>query len=373
MHMLAAARVFTGSEVLEGATVHVSIGRITDITPGILPGAEVLDGMLAPGLVDVQVNGGGGVLFNDAPTVATLRTMTSAHSRLGVTGLMATLISDERGKIAAAIAAVADGLRAGIPGLIGLHLEGPWLSEPRRGVHPQRFLRGLDAEDLALLTQARAFPLMVTIAPEQASPDDVKALVAAGVVVSIGHTAADHAEIELLLAAGATGFTHLFNAMPPLEGRRPGPVGVALASPNAWAGLILDGIHVHPISARAAFAAKSERRLMLVSDAMSTVGSGSSSISLFGEQIEVRDGALRTPSGTLAGAHLELSQAARNAVSMLGASPEEALRMASLTPSEFLRVGDQRGRISVGARADLILVSPELETRRVWIGGNAIS
>ena len=372
MPMLAATRIFTGTDVLDSGTIQITNGRITAVTPGILSGAELLDGMLAPGLVDVQVNGGGGVLFNDAPTVATLRTMTAAHSQFGVTGLMATLISDERARIVAALEAVEQGVRDGIPGLIGLHLEGPWLSEPRRGVHPQRFLRGLDAEDLALLTQQRSFPLMVTIAPEQATPDDVKALTASGVTVSIGHTAADHADVEALLAAGATGFTHLFNAMPPLEGRKPGPVGVALASANTWAGLILDGIHVHPLSAGAAFAAKSARRLMLVSDAMSTVGAKSPSMSLFGEQIEVKDGALRTPSGTLAGAHLNLSQAARNAMSMLGASREEALRMASLTPSEFLRIDQRHGRIAPGARADLILVGPDLDLRKVWIGGEVV-
>ena len=372
MPRLAATRVFTGSELLEGATVHISDGRITDVTHGISHGAELLDGMLAPGLVDVQVNGGGGVLFNDAPTVVTLKPMTEAHARLGVTGLMATLISDERSKIAAAIAAVTQGAREGMPGLIGLHLEGPWLSEPRRGVHPQRFLRGLDAEDLALLMQKQIFPLLVTIAPEQASPDDVKALTAAGVTVSIGHTGADYADVEALLVAGATGFTHLFNAMPPLEGRKPGAVGVALATPNTWAGLILDGIHVHPISARAAFAAKTARKLMLVSDAMATVGSTSPSMSLFGEHIEVSDGALRTPSGTLAGAHLDLSQAVRNAVTMLGASAEDALCMASLTPSEFLRIDHKHGRIAVGSRADLILVGPGLDVRKVWVGGQAI-
>lgn len=372
MPMLAATRIFTGTEVLEGGTLEIANGRIAAVTPGIKPGAELLDGMLAPGLVDVQVNGGGGVLFNDAPTIATLRTMTAAHAQFGVTGLMATLISDERSRIVAALEAVEKGMQEGIPGLIGLHLEGPWLSEPRRGVHPQRFLRGLDAEDMALLTQKRSFPLMVTIAPEQATPDDVKALAAAGVTVSIGHTAADHADVEALLAAGATGFTHLFNAMPPLEGRKPGPVGVALASANTWAGLILDGIHVHPLSARAAFAAKSARKLTLVSDAMSTVGATSPSMSLFGEQIEVRDGALRTASGTLAGAHLDLAHAARNAMAMLGASPSEALRMTSLTPSEFLRVEQHHGRIASGARADLILVGDDLNVRKVWIGGEAV-
>jgi N-acetylglucosamine-6-phosphate deacetylase len=285
---------------------------------------------------------------------------------------MATLISDNRDRIVAAINAVEQGLSEHVPGLIGLHLEGPWLSEPRRGVHPQRFLRRLDTEDIALLTHKRSFPLLVTVAPEQASLENVKTLAEAGVIVSIGHTAADHADVEALLEAGATGFTHLFNAMPPLEGRKPGPVGVALATTNSWAGFILDGIHVHPMSARAAFAAKTARKLMLVSDAMATVGSTSPSMSLFGEHIEVSDGALRTPSGTLAGAHLDLSQAARNALTMLGASAEDALRMASLTPSEFLRIDHERGRIAVGSRADLILVGPGLDVRKVWIGGQAI-
>ncbi len=372
MPMLAATRVFTGTELLEQATVHVSDGLIIDVTPGFAPGAEVLDGTLAPGLVDIQVNGGGGVLFNDSPTVETLRTITAAHAQFGVTGLMATLISDESAKIDSAINAVEQGVRGGMPGLIGLHLEGPWLSEPRRGVHPQHFLRSLNAEDMDTLTRDRSFRLMVTLAPEQASPADVKVLTAAGVIVSIGHTGAEHGDVEALLMAGATGFTHLFNAMPPLEGRKPGPVGVALANTHTWAGLILDGIHVHPLSARAAFAAKTARKLMLVSDAMSTVGSPSPSMTLFGQHIEVRDGALRTPSGRLAGAHLDLSQAARNAVSMLGASIEDALRMASLTPAEFLRIDGQCGRIAAGARGDLILVGPDLDVRKVWLGGAVV-
>lgn len=369
MLALAPTRVFTGTEVLEGATVHVRDGRIADITKGSAPGVTRVEGLLAPGLLDVQVNGGGGELFNDAPTVATLRIMAAAHAKLGVTGIMATLISDQRGKIAAAIEAVSEGMREGIPGLMGLHLEGPWLSAPRRGVHPERFLRSLDAEDMKLLAQRRSFPVMATLAPEQASPDDVKALTNAGVIVCIGHTAASHEDVEALLAAGATGFTHLFNAMPPLEGRKPGAVGVALISRKAWAGLILDGIHVHPVTARLAYIAKTARKLMLVSDAMATVGSTTPSMELFGQRIEVSDGALRKPEGTLAGAHLDLAMAARNAVAMLGASQEDALRMASLTPAEFLRVDHQRGRIAIGGRADMVLFGPDLDVRQAWIGG----
>ncbi len=372
MQALAATHVFTGTDLLEDATVFFQDSRVIEVRSGLSPGATAHDGLLAPGLIDVQVNGGGGAQFNDDPTVQTLRTMAKAHAHFGVTGIMATLISDERGKIAAAIEAVEAGMREGIPGLLGLHLEGPWLSTHRRGVHPQRFLRAMDTEDLRLLTQKRQFPVLVTVAPEQVSPDDVKALIEAAVTVSIGHTAAPHEEVEALLTAGATGFTHLFNAMPPLEGRKPGPVGVALASAAAWAGIILDGIHVHPLSARTAFAAKSARKLMLVSDAMATVGAKHPAMMLFNEPITVSGGALRTSAGTLAGAHLDLSTAARNASTMMRASQEDALRMASLTPAEFLGVDRQRGRIAAGARADLVLFGPGLDVRGVWIAGNPV-
>lgn len=372
MPMFAATRVFTGAEMLDGATVHIDNGLITRVTPGLDPAAPKLEGLLAPGLVDIQVNGGGGVLFNDAPSLDSLRTITQAHTCLGVTALMATLISDERTKIAAAIDAVTKGVREGLPGLLGLHLEGPWLSEPRRGVHPQRYLRKLDGDDLALVAQKRPFPVLVTLSPEQASPEDVARLVAAGVTVSIGHTAASHTDILALIDAGATGFTHLFNAMPALEGRNPGAVGVALSRRDTWTGLILDGIHVHPVSAKAAFAAKSAEKLILVSDAMATVGAANPSMSLFGERISVADGALRTEAGTLAGAHLDLATAARNAVSMLDATPEQALRMASLTPAAFLGVDSRLGRIAPGARADLVLLSDGLEVRKVWIAGEEV-
>ncbi len=372
MQALAATRVFTGTDLLENATVFFEDGRVVEVRSGLSPDATTHDGLLAPGLVDVQVNGGGGAQFNDDPTVPTLRTMTKAHAHFGVTSIMATLISDERGKIATAIEAVDAGIREGIPGLLGLHLEGPWLSTTRRGVHPQQFLRAMDTEDLRLLTQTRQFPVLVTLAPEQASPEDVKALIEAGATVSIGHTAAPHEAVEALLTAGATGFTHLYNAMPPLEGRRPGPVGVALASAAAWTGIILDGIHVHPVSARAAFAAKSARKLILVSDAMATVGAKTPAMMLFNEPITVSDGVLRTSAGTLAGAHLELSTAARNAMTMMCTSQEDALRMASLTPAEFLGVDRQRGRIAAGGHADMVLFGPDLDVRGVWIAGNLV-
>jgi N-acetylglucosamine-6-phosphate deacetylase len=319
------------------------------------------------------VNGGGGVLFNDAPTVDSLETIAEAHARFGVTGFMATLVSDERTKIARAIDAVSEAVEDEVDGVLGLHLEGPWLSEPRRGVHPSKHLRAIDDEDVRLLSQKRSFPLLITVAPEQVDPDTIELLKSAGVVVSLGHTEAAAEKVEAALAAGATGFTHLFNAMPPMEGRKPGAVGVALANRDCWAGLILDGIHVSRTSARAAFAAKTWRKLVLVSDAMATVGSKDPRMSLFGEKIEVKEGALRTAAGTLAGAHLDLSAAVRNAVSLLGATPSEALRMASLTPAEFLGVAHDRGWLGTGCCADFVLLDEDLNPKATWIGGNRLS
>ena len=369
MLALAPTRLFTGDGMIENATVRIDGGRIVDVESGVASDAVRLEGLLAPGFIDIQVNGGGGALFNDAQDVETLKRIAAAHSRFGVTGFMATLISDERSKAEAAIGAVADAIAAGVEGLMGLHLEGPWLSAPRRGVHPAEYLRELDHADLKLLTAKMPFPLLVTVAPEQVGPQSIKALVDAGVRVSLGHTAASTELVEQALAAGASGFTHLFNAMPPMEGRNPGPLGVALANRSAWTGMILDGIHVHPTSARAALAAKTAERMMLVSDAMATIGSDTPSMSLFGETIFVRDGALRTATGTLAGAHLEMSGAVRNAVELLGASKNEALRMGSLTPAAFLGVDHERGRIAPGYRADFVVLDDGMNAKATWIAG----
>ncbi|OYX49029.1 MAG: N-acetylglucosamine-6-phosphate deacetylase [Alphaproteobacteria bacterium 32-64-14] len=371
MTVLAPTRLFDGETLRTGAAVVVEDGRISAVLDTAPADGIRIDGLLAPGFIDVQVNGGGGVLFNDAPTVDALRTITAAHQAFGVTGIMATLISDSREKTAAALDAVSGAFAVGVDGLIGLHLEGPWLSEPRRGVHPAANLRPLDEVDLIMLTARRGFPLMVTVAPERVSPDDIRTLAGEGVRVCLGHTAATTERVEEALAAGASGFTHLFNAMPTMESRNPGPVGVALAHTEAFTGLILDGIHVHPVSARAAFRAKTARRMMLVSDAMATVGGGAD-MELFGEKVSLSEGALRTPSGTLAGAHLDMSGAVRNALAMMWASEAEALRMATRTPAEFLGV-DDRGRIASGARADFVLLDSHFKAQGVWIAGKRLS
>jgi N-acetylglucosamine-6-phosphate deacetylase len=372
MLALSPTRLFNGEKLLEGTTVRIDKGQVVEITTAPQTDAIKLDGLLAPGFIDIQVNGGGGVLFNDSPTVDALATIAAAHRQFGVTGFMATLISDDQTKLAPAVRAVSEAIEAGLEGLLGLHLEGPWLSEPRRGIHPARYLREFDAADLDLIAQKRPFPVLVTVAPEHIDAASIRTLRRAGVIVSIGHTAATSDEVDDAIAAGATGFTHLFNAMPPMEGRKPGPVASALGNPDVWAGIILDGIHVHPASARAAFIAKTARKLVLISDAMATIGSKSLSMSLFGEKIDVSGAALRTASGTLAGAHLEMSAAVRNATTLAGAKPEEALRMASFTPAEFLGVAHERGCIAPGRRADLVLLDAGLNVLSTWIGGSQI-
>lgn len=372
MTVLSPDRLFDGERIRPGAAVAFDGACISAAPDTAPPGAIRLSGLLAPGFIDLQVNGGGGVLFSDAPGREALRTLLGVHMGRGATGVMASLISSERTVMTAAMSAVREALRYGQDGLLGLHLEGPWLAPSRRGVHPASVLRPMDEDDMDLLTRQADFPLMVTLAPECASPAQIARLVAAGVRVSLGHTAADVDTVMRAIDAGASGFTHLFNAMPPLDSRQPGPVGAALSSADAWAGLILDGIHVHPAAARSAYLAKTAQRLMLISDAMPSVG-GPQSLTLFGETVRLSGGALRTASGVLAGAHLDMAGAVRNAVRLMGASEADALRMATLSPACFLGVDAGRGRIAPGARADFVLLDEELNVTGVWTGGRRLT
>lgn len=367
---LRAPRVFDGFHLHADATIIIAGGRVVDVTQNPPPGApteDFPDTLLAPGFIDLQANGGGGALFNDAPTPATLRIIAAAHRRFGTTGIMATLITDARDKIQAAAEAVRTSEE---PCVIGLHLEGPFLNPERRGVHAGRFIRIPDEDDLRFLSRETPRPLLVTLAPEMTGAGFVAALAESGIRVSIGHSAASYEQAIQALEAGAGGFTHLFNAMPPLAGRDPGPVGAALA-PSARpsvAGIIADGHHVHPANLRLAFAALGAERLALVSDAMPSLGSDQDRFMLQGREIRVADGRLTTEDGTLAGAHLDLASAVRNAVALMGASVEQALRMATRTPADYLGLHD-RGRLTPGARADIVALDAALRPVRVWVAG----
>ena len=368
---LHAARLFTG-EAMRGDTVLlIQNGRVRDLTdspPEGVPTERLPRHLiLAPGFIDAQVNGGGGVLFNDSPDLPTLRAIAAAHRQFGTTALLPTLVTDTPDKMRAAAASVRGSIEASESGILGLHFEGPFLNPARKGVHPEALIRRMDEDDLHFLCARAPRPLLLTVAPERADPEAIARLADAGVTVAIGHSAASWEEASRALRAGARGFTHLFNAMPPLSGRDPGPVGAALAS-DSFAGIIADGHHVHPANLRLALRAKGSERLMLVTDAMASVGSDIAAFSLHGRTIRVADGRLTTEDGTLAGAHLDMAGAVRNAMALMGASLAEALRMASTTPADFLGLRD-RGRLMRGALADAVAIDEEGNVDRAWVAG----
>ena len=325
---------------------------------------------LTPGFIDLQVNGGGGILLNDRPTADGMRAVARAHRRYGTTACLPTLISGTREQVRSAIEAARSA--SGRDGVIGLHLEGPFISPQRPGVHrPDRILKP-SAGDLEQLSElAGAGSSMVTLAPECVPAGFVRTLTAQGIRVSIGHSEASAPAVMQAVEEGASGVTHLFNAMPPMAARSPGIIGAALADARLTAGLIVDGLHVDPIAVRAAFAAKSCDRIALVTDAMPTVGSTLDRFDLVGQTVKLTNGRLTTEAGTLAGAHLDMASAVRNAVRVADVPLESALRAASLTPAQFLGVDDERGTLAPGARADFVAMTQELSVLAAWIDGSA--
>jgi N-acetylglucosamine-6-phosphate deacetylase len=369
-------KILTDAGIEDGRTLLVRDGRIEAIVGAReVVGADRvidLDGhLLVPGFIDTQVNGGGGVLFNGDPSVASIVAIGRAHRRFGTTGFLPTLISDDLAIVARAIEAVREAIARGVPGVLGIHIEGPFLSNERRGVHDPSKLRTLDGDAVELLSTATGGVTMVTLAPERTTPAIIRALDDAGVIVSAGHTNATYDELQPALAAGVRGFTHLFNAMSPLTSREPGAVGAALAHAESWVGLIVDGHHVHPETLKIALRAKRRDRFMLVTDAMPSVGADVKEFRIQGRLITVESDKVVDDEGRLAGAHLDMASAVRNSVNLLGVSLPEAVRMASAHPAEFLKVDGAEGRIAPGQRANLTLVDETFTVRKTWIDGRA--
>jgi len=365
-------RVLTDAGFVSGKVVLVRDGRIEAISDdgGSRPsGYRTIDlagNLLVPGFIDVQVNGGGGVLFNDNPRVESIRAIGQAHRRFGTTGFLPTLISDDLHVVARAIAAVQAAIEAGVPGVLGIHIEGPFLNVQRKGVHDAAKLR-------ELLTSLRGGKTLITLAPEMTTPQIIRKLVDAGVIVSAGHSNATYAQVKQALDSGLTGFTHLFNAMSQLTGREPGMVGAALDDPASWCGIILDGLHVDPVVLRIALRSKPRDRFMLVTDAMPSVGIDGDSFMLQGRRITVRDGKCLDEAGTLAGSHLNMAEAVGNAVQMLGIDLPLAARMASQYPAAFLGLAHELGRIQPGCRASLVAADENMNVVETWIDGKAVS
>ena len=372
---VANGHIVAGRAVLPAATIHVEQGRILTIDTRIEGRAEIdLDGgWLVPGFIDTQVNGGGGVLFNDDIGVEAIAAIGAAHAKFGTTAFLPTLISDSPDRIAAALDAADAAMTARVPGVVGVHIEGPFINAARRGIHEAARIRPLDSELLALLSRPRAGKVMLTVAPELVGVENIRALASAGVLVCAGHSDATYDETMAAVAAGMTGFTHLFNAMSPLTHRAPGMVGGALDSPGTWCGLIVDNAHLHPATVRIAIRAKGPDRIMLVTDAMPSVGTSEDHFILQGKRIEVHDGVCTYADGTLAGSDLDMATAFRNAAAITGLPPGDVVRMSSESAAGFLGLSASHGTLAPGRRADWVVLDAGLTPRETWIGGERVS
>jgi N-acetylglucosamine-6-phosphate deacetylase len=373
---LVGARIHTGRVVLDRHAVLVRDGRIEDVVPATALPPDVATRscagcVLAPGFIDLQVNGGGDVLFGAEPTVAALDRIAAAHARFGTTRFLPTLITGPRAAMAAACDAVRAARAAPSSGVLGLHFEGPFLNPAKRGVHDAGHMRVPDAADLALLTAAGGGVTLLTLAPEQVPPGFIARLVAAGVRVAAGHSDAAPNVLRRALAEGLSLFTHLYNAMGQMRAREPGVVGVALADTAAWCSIIADGHHVHDAALAVAWRAKAAGKLLLVSDAMPPVGGTVPRFVLDGRTIAMRDGRCVTADGVLAGSAIGLSAAVHHCVRQVGVPLDEALRMASTYVAEFLG-RDDIGRIVPGARADLVALDAALDVAAAWRDGRLV-
>lgn len=371
---IAAPQLFDGTALRGPALVTISSGRIEDVSFADTPPRRTIalpaDAILAPGFIDVQVNGGGGVLLNDEPTEAGVRRIVEAHRKAGTTGCLPTLITD-RAEVMERLAANASAASQ-IPGVLGFHLEGPAISKMRKGIHLETEIRIPDAGDLAVMKSfGDCGRSLVTLAPECVPPSLIDALIGAGLRVAAGHTDATAIQLERAADRGVTGVTHLFNAMSQLTARAPGVVGAVLDDERLFAGIICDRLHVDPANLRIARHCKGPDRLMLVTDAMPLVGTDRRHFLLQGRKITLEGDRLTGPDGTLAGAHLTMIEAVRNAVALLGVGLADALTMASRTPASFLGLGAELGSIAPGYRADLVAFTSRFDVIETWVAGRS--
>ena len=366
-------RVFDGEVLHEELSLILRDGIVTELAsdPDLAGIEQVWDlqhRLLVPGLIDLQVNGGGGVLFNQDPSVETIRRIGSAHRPSGTTGFLPTLISDTREKMIQAVHAVREARASGVPGVLGIHVEGPWLNPDYCGIHDPRHFRALDRRDIELLAAPENGKVLLTLAPEIAGPSAIAELTEAGIIVAAGHSGATYSQVGAAFNAGLSGFTHLYNAMSPLGSREPGMVGAALADDRSWMGIIADGHHIHPASFKLAVRAKQRGKSLLVTDAMATVG-GDGQFEWNGQVVTDEDGCCRLPDGRLAGSSLDMITAVKNAMEFAGIDEQEALRMGSVYPARALGLDRELGGIAPGMRASFLERGQDYTVLRSWIDG----
>ncbi|WP_426369451.1 N-acetylglucosamine-6-phosphate deacetylase [Pseudocolwellia sp. HL-MZ7] len=371
-----AKRLFDGLNFKSNQIITVKNHKIVSIeqsSPDNTDEADILlSGLVAPGFIDVQVNGGGGKLFNNEPSLDTLKTMSRAHQTFGTTAMLPTLITDSLVTMELAANAVSLALKNKVPGIIGIHFEGPHLSSPKKGIHPESHIRPISEKELAIFKRKDLGVVCITLAPENVSCDVIKELVSAGVKVCLGHS---NASVEQTLAAidtGSTGFTHLYNAMSPLTSRAAGMVGAALLRDEAYCGLIVDHEHVDKVSCQLAIKCKTSKKLMLVTDAMSHVGSNQTSLTFAGMEISRTGNKLTIEGGRLAGSALDMATAVRNTVTNLDTPLDQTLQMASSTPAKFIELHHNKGQLSEGYDADWVVLTDDFHVTQTYIGGEQV-
>ncbi len=371
---LTGARVFTGEAFVDDCALVIDGERIAALVasaelPANVEHMDLNGGILAPGFIDLQVNGGGGAFFTSDTSLEALQTMLDGHRPTGTTSMLPTMISDTREVHQAGIRAIAGAVAAGMKGILGIHIEGPFFDLERRGAHSERYIRKMEQADIDWLSVPQNFKLMLTLAPEHTEPGQIKTLVDAGVIVCAGHSNAHYDQVIAGVKEGLSGFTHLYNAMRPTTGREPGVVGAALDTPNTWCGIIIDSYHVHAASARIACQVKPRGKVYLVTDAMSSVGAKNKSFQLYGETIFEKDGRLVNAEGRLAGSAIGMIDAVRLNTQWVGMDLAESLRMASLYPAQYMQLDSSLGRLAPGLRADLVHFTNDFVVTHTWVAG----
>jgi len=369
-----AKRLFDGQNFIDDQVLTITNGVISAIDSNTNNVDVKATGLVVPGYIDLQVNGGGGALFNDSPSVDKLKTIMTAHAKFGTTAMMPTLITDKVEVMAQAAGAMAKAIAEKVPGIIGIHFEGPHLSLAKKGTHCAALIRPISDAEWQVLSRKDIGQVMVTLAPETVSSADIQRMAELGIKVCLGHTNADFATAQKAIDAGASGFTHLFNAMSPLQGREPGVVGCALLNDHTQAGLIVDGHHVNYASCQLAIKTKPAGGIFLVTDAMPPVGTDMTEFPLYDRTVYVDNGKLTSTTGELAGSSLDMATAVKNTHLALKIPLDESLRMASLYPAQYLYATNERihGELKVGMRADMVVLNDNFSVAETWIGGEKI-
>jgi N-acetylglucosamine-6-phosphate deacetylase len=372
--VITGATVFDGDDFLEGHCVVLEGATITHVLPAAEAPAAVATctlsgGVLAPGFIDLQVNGGGGVMLNNEPTSDAVLRIAAAHRACGTTSLLPTVMSDTPERQRACVDAVRAALDSGHPGIAGIHIEGPFFEPARRGAHNANLIRSLESADVEWLGALDDLKVLLTLAPEHASPAQLEQIAGGGTIISAGHTNATYDQIKAAADHGLSGVTHLYNAMSPSTGRQPGTVGAALDDDRLWVSVIADGHHVHPANIRTAYRAKPGGMLLLVSDAMATVGGSVNTFELYDHQVTECDGRLINSEGVLAGSAIGLIDAVRFAHEVVGLPLAECLRMASRYPAAALGLEHSLGRIAPGYRGDLVHFGEDFSVQSTWLAG----